>query len=65
MTKMHRKVVYKAENKQNNVKDPHNYLYSAAEPHLKICCSMNLPEAKILVKNVCSERIFIQRFKEV
>ena len=45
-----------------HVKDPQNYMYLAADPHLKICCSRDPSEAKIRVKRVRFKNMYIQRF---
>ena len=37
-----------------HVKDPHNDMHLATDPHLKILCSRDPPEAKILFTNVRS-----------
>ena len=42
--------------------DTQNYLYSAANPHLKNVVPGTFPEVKIWLENVHSERIYIQRF---
>ena len=49
-----------------HVKDPQNYIYLAADPHLKICCSRDPPpEAEIELQKFALKNVYWKDFLKI